>query len=39
MNPCDKDMIATIYAAEALCGIDKSGRKYNRAYRQGKFGQ
>lgn len=39
MNPCDKDMIGTIYAAEALCGIDKSGRKYNRAYRQGKFGQ
>jgi 5-methyltetrahydrofolate--homocysteine methyltransferase len=38
MNPCDMDMIATIYAAEALCGIDKSGRKYNRAYRQGKFG-
>jgi 5-methyltetrahydrofolate--homocysteine methyltransferase len=39
INPCDTDMIATIYAAEALCGVDKSGRKYNRAYRQGKFGR
>ncbi len=39
INPCDIDMIGTIYAAEALVGKDKSGRKYNRAYRQGKFGQ
>lgn len=38
MDPCDRDMIGTIYAAEALAMIDKSGRKYNRAYRSGKFG-
>lgn len=38
MDPCNGDMIAAIYASEALCGKDKSGRKYNRAYRQGKFG-
>ena len=38
MDPCNGDMIAAIYAGEALCGKDKGGRKYNRAYRQGKFG-
>ena len=38
MDPCNKDMIASIYASEALCEIDKSGRKYNRAYRKGLFG-
>lgn len=38
MDPCNADMMATIYACEALCMRDKGGRKYNRAYRQGKFG-
>jgi len=38
MDPCNTDMMSTIYACEALCMIDKSGRKYNRAYRQGKLG-
>ena len=38
MDPCNADMISTIYACEALCGKDKGGRKYNRAYRQGKIG-
>lgn len=38
MDPCNMDMMGTIYACEALCLQDKSGRKYNRAYRQGKFG-
>lgn len=38
MDPCNKDMIAAIYACEALTGIDKSGRKYNRSYRKGLFG-
>ncbi len=38
MDPCNMDMMGTIYAAEALQMRDKSGRKYNRAYRQGKFG-
>lgn len=39
MDPCSQDMIAAIYAAEALCGMDKGGRKYNRAYRKGIFGK
>ena len=38
MDPCDRDMMGTIYAAEALVMKDKSGRKYNRAYRAGKIG-
>ena len=38
MDPCNRDMIGTIYAAEALSMKDKSGRKYNRAYRKGLFG-
>ena len=39
MDPCSGDMMGTIFAAEALRMKDKGGRKYNRAYRQGKFGQ
>ncbi|MCD8196497.1 MAG: dihydropteroate synthase [Lachnospiraceae bacterium] len=39
MDPCNMDMMGTIYACEALCMEDKGGRKYNRAYRQGKFGK
>ena len=39
MDPCSQDMMGTIYACEALRMKDKGGRKYNRAYRQGKFGQ
>ena len=39
LDPCSEDMIGTIYACEALRLKDKGGRKYNRAYRQGKFGQ
>ena len=38
MDPCNMDMMATIYACEALTTKDKGGRKYNRAYRQGKIG-
>lgn len=38
MDPCSVDMMSTIYACEALCMQDKGGRKYNRAYRQGKVG-
>jgi 5-methyltetrahydrofolate--homocysteine methyltransferase len=37
-DPCNMDLMGTIYAAEALCMLDKGGRKYNRSYRQGKFG-
>ena len=39
MDPCSQDMMGTIYACEALRGKDKGGRKYNRAYRKGIFGQ
>ncbi|MCD8241738.1 MAG: hypothetical protein LUD73_04980 [Lachnospiraceae bacterium] len=39
MNPCDGDMMATIYATEALMGKPKGVLLYNRAYRQGKFGK
>lgn len=38
MDPCNVDMRSTIFACEALCMRDKGGRKYNRAYRQGKIG-
>lgn len=38
MDPCNVDMMTTIYACEALVMKDKGGRKYNRAYRQGKIG-
>ena len=39
MDPCNEDMIATIYACDALNEKDKSGRKFNRAFRKGLFGQ
>ena len=39
MDPCSQDMMGTIYACEALRMRDKGGRKYNRAYRKGLFGQ
>ena len=39
MDPCNQDMMGTIYACEALLARDKGGRKYNRAYRKGLFGQ
>ncbi len=39
MDPCSQDMMGTVFACEALGMKDKGGRKYNRAYRQGKFGQ
>lgn len=38
IDPCNVDMMSTIYACEALQMADKGGRKYNRAYRQGKIG-
>lgn len=39
LDPCSQDMMGTIYACEALRMADKGGRKYNRAYRKGLFGQ
>ncbi len=38
MDPCSVDLVSTIYACEALCMLDKGGRKYNRAYRAGRIG-
>ncbi len=35
MNPLDKGMMATIAAAEALAGKDKSSIRYLKAYRKG----
>ena len=35
MDPCSSQMMAMVYAAEALSGRDRSGRKYNKAYRKG----
>ncbi len=39
IDPCSADMMGTIYACQALRMADKGGRKYNRAYRKGLFGQ
>ena len=39
LDPCSQDMMGTVYACDALRMRDKGGRKYNRAYRKGLFGQ
>jgi len=39
LDPCSEAMMGTIYACAALRMQDKGGRKYNRAYRKGLFGQ
>lgn len=39
MDPTSESLMGILYAAAALAGTDKGGRKYNRAYRQGLFGQ
>ena len=39
MDPCNADIIGIMYASDVLCGRDKGGRKYNRAYRAGKIGK
>ncbi|AFV01260.1 5-methyltetrahydrofolate--homocysteine methyltransferase [Dehalobacter sp. UNSWDHB] len=38
MDPCSRDMIATLLATEALMGKDKNCRKFSTAFRQGKIG-
>lgn len=38
MDPTSQNMMGIMYAAAALKGDDKGGRKYNRAYRKGLFG-
>ena len=37
-DPLNRDVIGTIYAAEALLGRDRLCRRYNTAYRKGKIG-
>lgn len=39
LDPCSDAMMGTIFACQALRMEDKGGRKYNRAYRKGLFGQ
>ena len=38
MDPSSENMMGILYAAAALSGKDKGGRKYNRAFRKGLFG-
>lgn len=38
MDPCNRDMMATLLATEALLGRDKYCRKYSAAFRKGKIG-
>jgi 5-methyltetrahydrofolate--homocysteine methyltransferase len=38
MDPCNKEMITTLYAAEALAGYDKYCRKFSNAYRKRLIG-
>jgi 5-methyltetrahydrofolate--homocysteine methyltransferase len=35
MDPCNKEMMAALFATEALLGRDKFCRNYNKAYRKG----
>jgi len=39
LDPTSETMMGTYYAHSALTMVDKGGRKYNRAYRKGLFGQ
>lgn len=38
MDPMNREMMGTIFATEALLGLDKHCRKYSKAYRAGKIG-
>ncbi|GAW32693.1 methyltetrahydrofolate cobalamin methyltransferase [Carboxydocella sp. JDF658] len=38
MDPCNRDMLATLLATEALLGRDRYCRKYYNAYRKNKIG-
>lgn len=37
MDPTNRDMISTIYVAEAMLGLDEYRIEYIGAYREGKF--
>ncbi len=38
MDPCNRDIMATLLATEALLGRDRYCRKFTNAYRKGKIG-
>jgi 5-methyltetrahydrofolate corrinoid/iron sulfur protein methyltransferase len=38
MDPCNREMMATLLATEALLGRDRFCRKYYKAFRKGKIG-
>lgn len=38
MDPLNREIMGAIFATEALLGKDRNCRKYNKAYRAGKFG-
>lgn len=38
IDPCNRETLATLLAAEALLGHDRFCRKFSAAYRQGKIG-
>ncbi len=38
MDPCNRDIITTLLAAEVLVGRDRNCRKFNDAFRKGKIG-
>ena len=38
MDPCNRDMITTLLATEALMGLDRNCRHYHEAFRKGKIG-
>lgn len=38
MDPCNRDMMTTLMATEALMGKDRFCRKFTNAYRKGKIG-
>jgi 5-methyltetrahydrofolate corrinoid/iron sulfur protein methyltransferase len=38
LDPCDRDLLTAVYAAEALSMRDKGGRAFNRAFRRGIIG-
>lgn len=38
MDPCNRDMLATLYATEALMGRDRFCRNFSNAYRKNKIG-
>ena len=38
MDPTNRDLLGTVYATEAMLGLDDYCMEYISAYREGKFG-